>query len=426
MSKSATSANLSPAWKQEVNRRVAAHMSHKAPLAREPQLIHDGRPAHRNRAALAAARVAERYAQAPSYSELLADDARNAMRAAEAASKAAQEAQEAAQCVLDGLEAAVAAEWAQRPEFEASNTPASPEPSESQPTETASSVSEARELAPSWRLGDPALGLAPASGRAPALHRSGHEQVPTSLVASTTLLEDSFADDPGEPIYANLIQFPRQMIATRRMRPRRAEGPLAAELAQPQLSIFEVDPASVSIEPPPTVDEPATPVWMRSEESRIEFAPQPDEELLEEPEPQPAQQSIKLAPLNRRLMALMVDVSLILATFVSVALLVVFRASQLPGLRSFELSSALAVLAISVAYLVLFLGLAQSTPGMRYAGVALSTFEGQHPGRGQRCERLAALFLSIVSLGFGLVWALLDQDNLMGHDRLSKTYLRML
>src|ERR1700744_2963805 len=69
---------------------------------------------HRNdpasRAAQAAARVAARYANAPSYNEMLAGEARAAMAAAEAASRAARAAQAAAQSVLDSLEAASQAE----------------------------------------------------------------------------------------------------------------------------------------------------------------------------------------------------------------------------------------------------------------------------------------------------------------------------
>lgn len=82
------------------------------------------------------------------------------------------------------------------------------------------------------------------------------------------------------------------------------------------------------------------------------------------------------------------------------------------------------MLAIGAAYQALFMVLARATPGMRFAGIALSTFEGQHPGLAQRWMRLAALLLSVLPLGLGLVWALLDDDHLMGHDRLSKTYMR--
>jgi len=214
------------------------------------------------------------------------------------------------------------------------------------------------------------------------------------------------------------------MVATRRMRPRRAEGPLADTPAQPQLSIFEVDPGSISTEAAPEADEPAAPVWMRAEESTSRFEPQPVESLREEAAPRTKQGSIKLAPLNRRLMALVVDASLILAAFLSFALLIVSRAGHLPGPRTIELTAALALLFFGAAYQALFVALTRATPGMRYAGIALCTFEGQLPSQVQRCMRLAALILSVLPLGLGLVWALFDEDRLMGHDRLSKTYLR--
>jgi len=86
LSTSAVLADLSPSWKQEVNRRLAAHLSRKGTSAAEtnaprlrPRLAQPGRRA--------AARVAARYAKAPSYSEMLANEARAAVRAAEAASR---------------------------------------------------------------------------------------------------------------------------------------------------------------------------------------------------------------------------------------------------------------------------------------------------------------------------------------------------
>ena len=51
----------------------------------------------------------------------------------------------------------------------------------------------------------------------------------------------------AQPIPANLIEFPREIIATRRMRPRLGDGP--GEADPQQLSIFEVDPNTVSTDP---------------------------------------------------------------------------------------------------------------------------------------------------------------------------------
>jgi uncharacterized RDD family membrane protein YckC len=124
-------------------------------------------------------------------------------------------------------------------------------------------------------------------------------------------------------------------------------------------------------------------------------------------------------------MALMVDAGIILATFLSVALLFASNARQLPGPRVVELCSALVVLGIAAAYQALFLTLVRATPGMWYSGIALCTLDGCHTSRAQRCGRLTALLLSVLPLGLGLAWALFDDAHLTWHDRLSKTYLRM-
>jgi uncharacterized RDD family membrane protein YckC len=62
------------------------------------------------------------------------------------------------------------------------------------------------------------------------------------------------------------------------------------------------------------------------------------------------------------------------------------------------------------------------TPGMRFAGLRLVDFDGRRPEREQRAIRLAASLLSIVSAGLGLVWALVDEENLTWHDHISKTF----
>ena len=89
-----------------------------------------------------------------------------------------------------------------------------------------------------------------------------------------------------------------------------------------------------------------------------------------------------------------------------------------------ELGAALALLAIGAAYQAFFFTLARATPGMRYAGIGLSTLDGFIPSRAQRCRRLMALPLSVLPVGLGLAWALFDDNRLTWHDRLSRTYLR--
>lgn len=410
MSTSTSAANLFPDWKQEVNRRIAAHRNNRAPLMVNSKGIEGNRSALGSRAAQAAARVAKRYAQAPSYSAMLAEEALAAVRAAEAATEAAQEAQAAVQSMLEGLEAAAAA-----PESATTLAHA--------PLETLEPVL-AVHLVPDPLLSQP-HDFDERPLVSPRIQSSPRIQLSAAIEREESFQTSDELRGADQPIYANLIQFPREMVATRRMRPRLAEGPLAAAPGLAQLSIFEVDPGTISTGAAPAINEPAAPLWMRAEFATIAVEPQSEEDFLEQQalQPQPSN-PIRLAPLGRRLMALVVDASLVLAVFVFVAMQFVSHAKQMPSPRLVEFGAVLAVLAISAAYQALFLTLTKATPGMLYAGIALCTFNGHSPSREQRSRRLTGLLLSVLPLGLGLVWALFDDDHLTWHDRRSKTYLR--
>ncbi len=62
------------------------------------------------------------------------------------------------------------------------------------------------------------------------------------------------------------------------------------------------------------------------------------------------------------------------------------------------------------------------TPGMRFAGLRLVNFDGRLPDRDQRAFRQVSSMLSVLSAGLGLVWALVDEENLTWHDHISKTF----
>jgi uncharacterized RDD family membrane protein YckC len=399
-------ASLFPSWKDEVNRRVAEHKSRRSGPANESEARADIHPVGTGRAAQAAARVAARYKNAPSYSEMLAEEAHAAIRAAEAAQKAADDAHAAAQMVLADLRAAsgVADPGLQpiprrEPELQLMAVPLESHEPAAAHTESTAQTED-----------DPfaEMRLAPLEPALPA--------------AELTEVELS------EPVHANLLQFPREMVATRRMRPRRAEGPLASLESAPQLSIFEVDPAAVSTQPSaPVVNEPIAPDWMRPEWSATQVETQAQAEIVEEPAVQeaPAHAVVGLAPVNRRLIAIMVDGSLTVAAFAGIVALAARAGGLLHSPRAFEVGAALALLLVSAAYQTLFSSLTKATPGMWYAGIGLCTIDGYIPERAQRYRRLLALPLSVLPLGLGLAWSLFDEDHLTWHDRLSGTYLRM-
>ncbi|HEV2484844.1 MAG TPA: RDD family protein [Terracidiphilus sp.] len=446
-------ATPSPSWKQEVNRRIAEHKNRKGSSSTEPEGHSEAHHSASSRAVAAAARVAARYAKAPSYSEQLADEARAAVRAAEAASRAALEAQAAAESVLAGLEAASAAE----PAWEVHTSPSVIEerqagranstaewafddvPTESKVTKDQTSDGHGFEIR--WEPDLPVRHTEPAGGR--AKYGSDFFEVDmTDWRKNARPAQEAIDGEAIEiveaalPIHANLIEFPREIVATRKVRPRRAEGPYAALAEQGmQLSIFEVDPGAISIEPVASdvMDEASAPAWTGPEWSGIKLDAQPPREFLDEspqeylkePEPREAEaQNVLLAPLSLRLMALVVDGALIMGAVLTIVAMAAANMKDLPSFRAVELGVAAAMLVASALYISLFYALANGTPGMKYAGISLCTFEGHNPTRSQRCGRLVSLILSVLPLGLGMVWAIFDDDHLSWHDRLSRTYLR--
>jgi uncharacterized RDD family membrane protein YckC len=154
----------------------------------------------------------------------------------------------------------------------------------------------------------------------------------------------------------------------------------------------------------------------------MELQPQMEAEVEEEPS-QPAV-VLHVASMDYRILAGVVDGSLILGAFVAAGVMAASRVAELPAMRVCEMWAAAGLLLTAAIYLTVFTALTEMTPGMRWAGVSLCTFDEQIPTRKQRSERLAALMLSLLPMGLGMVWSLFDEDRLSWHDRLSKTYLR--
>jgi len=336
---------------------------------------------------------------------MLAEEARAAMRAAQAAQRAAQQAHAAAQMVLAGLEAA-----------------SSPAPSLHAAHANSEVASHAAAAAQADADPFAAMRLQPLEEQQPPRNSAGPGESDFSA--------------PAQPLPANLIQFPREMVAARRMRPRRAEGPLASLEPTAQLSIFEVDPAAVSTQPAGAVAEgPAAPEWMRRPEWPAadldpQFDPQSGAQTQEEPITPPAPPTanspvVDLAPFARRLLAIVIDGSLTLAAALGVLALMSSSGVLSHSPRVVSLAAALVLLLVCGAYQALFSALDHATPGMWYASMGLCTLDGCVASRAQRLRRLLVLPLSVLPLGLGLAWSLFDEDRLTWHDRLSGTYPRL-
>lgn len=386
-------------WKQEVNRCLAEHRSRKGPVTAGPRVVATAHRDQSRRGAEAAARVAERFAHAPSYLDMLVDQPQR-MHADEAHFAAVE-------TEAEPMTAGFQANSEGAPAWETAAMGA---------TEDAKARSSEQPI--------PIVQATEPRGDARLFGSAGTEFLnpPSNAWSESGAPEEIQAED-AELIHGNLIEFPREVVATRRIRPRLVEGPYAG-VRDAQLSIFEVDPEVISteVEPP---EAKAAEEWNGPEWSGIRLDAQPAEEIGEFAEPGAAVAAeIELAPLSRRLLALTVDGTLICAAVLAAGAMFAANASSLPGPRGMGIAAGAALVVAAVLYELLFFTLAQATPGMKYAHIGLRTFGDEKPTREQRWRRLAAIGLSVLPAGLGLMWALFDEQSLCWHDRLSQTYLK--
>ena len=410
--------------------------------------------------------MAARYAKAPTYSQMQAEEARVAVRAAEIATKVALDAQAVAETALAELHAATQERAPRRQAVvQTIAAPAripevapvvSPEPLQAP---VAGQVSATVETAPveAGLTSGPQVEPAPPRPEPPAERRvfgirwdpdlpvrpvekkpaprKAQEEFELSVEDwwSPGEVADSLRNNPIEigdaDSHANLIQFPRELVATRKMRPRLAD-PHAEVItdAEGQLSIFEVDPATISTEAVALGAEQAAAasIWNRPDWSGIRLDRQPVDVLASARDVDPALAALPVASLGVRLMAAAVDCALILASFVVVGFLLAHNVQHPPTGKAAEVLGVAALALIGMVYYALFFALPVSTPGMMYAGIGLCTFDDQSPTRAQLRRRLGAMLLSLLPVGLGLVWSIFDDDHLSWHDRYSQTYLRKL
>lgn len=123
-------------------------------------------------------------------------------------------------------------------------------------------------------------------------------------------------------------------------------------------------------------------------------------------------------------MATVVDGSLILAAFFAAAVWSSGHLHSVPAVKTTEMIAGTGIVLCGLAYYTMFFAMGTITPGMRYAGIALSTFDDEVPNRVQLRRRLGATLLSLLPVGLGFVWSVFDEDHLSWHDRISQTYLR--
>ena len=145
----------------------------------------------------------------------------------------------------------------------------------------------------------------------------------------------------------------------------------------------------------------------------------------EQAESRAAALEMMVAPMSDRLLAGIVDGALVTLAFLAAAVVVIASTEHPPAGRMALVAAGFGLLLFGLLYQWLFLSYAEEgTPGMRYARIALCTFDDDNPSRQQMRMRIPALVLAAVPAGLGLLWALFDGKRLGWHDRWTRTYQR--
>ena len=437
------------ALKQQVAERLAAHRSRRAHPSAAHLIPIGEQKIPKTKMNRIAAAVAERYAQTQSYRDFLAAEAERAIDAANAAAEIANRNAEAVTIAQQQLLAEL--EYWIEPEQQA--TDAGPDISKStvqvedqHTIAIADTPEQAQVVMPSapLQVTHPVPGATVrlyedvGSRQRPSVDRGRSNQATHADAIldeeENFLLDDEiafrqtpvFAEPAGPtvPIPANLIEFPRQLVALRKARPRIAEGPLREEAdaapASAQLRIFEVEADQISTAASlGTGVETVVPEWSTI---HLDAAP-----VAAAPEDRPELQALlplETASLNLRLMAAAVDGCILGAAAIAVFAAFALRVADLPSAPIAAMGVSATFLILFILYQLLFFTFADATPGMRYARIGLCTFSDENPTRTQMRRRTWAILLSACPLGIGFLWALLDDDRLSWHDRISRMYQR--
>ena len=404
--------------KQVVAERLASHRSRRMRMAGDAaanghRVESDAGHTQTSRATQIAAAVAARYAESESYRVYLAAEAEKAMAAAAVAARSAQAIATAQRALLDELDELDVARSTQERASRQEAVSASAKSFSQTPARVESGGFKVRLYEDVGRLN--------VTVRPVSVEEDLEESRMLEEELAFRLSPDAEQYAPAQGIAGNLLEFPRQLVATRKARPRYAEGPLAADAGHEQegaqLRIFEVNATQISAAP---VEESAAPEW-----SSIWLdAPMVQAEAVVEEAPFSAAIRPQTAPVAQRVMAVVVDGALIAASFVGFATVVAYRLPVLPAPLIAAGASAGTLAVLFTIYRMLFFTFGDATPGMRYARVGLCTFGDDNPTRKAMRRRTFAILLAGCPLGLGFLWACLDEDRLGWHDRISRMYPR--
>jgi uncharacterized RDD family membrane protein YckC len=239
----------------------------------------------------------------------------------------------------------------------------------------------------------------------------------------------------GKPEPTKVIRFPRTQPAyvptVEEIMLNDLEPVAPAPEAPRIMEAYDAEPMEMELEPidpiDPTEIEPVARPSLQGQQ--MDLLPSFDDIHLEPEEPRIDKdcEVIPLpAPMHQRLVAGLVDVGIVFIATAAFALTFVEVAEGIPHSNMTMLCMLAAGGIFWLVFQYIFLVYRRATPGMNFAGLELCTFEGKATTMFDRQSRAAASALSGFSMGLGYFWALVDEDRVGWHDRISRTHVRAL
>jgi uncharacterized RDD family membrane protein YckC len=129
-----------------------------------------------------------------------------------------------------------------------------------------------------------------------------------------------------------------------------------------------------------------------------------------------------VASIPHRMVAGFLDLSMVLIALTLCGVVVVLVGGSLEFTRTQQTAFALGAVAMLLFYHLLWAIAGTESPGMRWAQLKLVNFSGTTPEPRQYVHRALGMMFSILPGALGLFWALLDEETLTWHDRMSRTF----
>ncbi|QOY90241.1 RDD family protein [Paludibaculum fermentans] len=130
-----------------------------------------------------------------------------------------------------------------------------------------------------------------------------------------------------------------------------------------------------------------------------------------------------VAPVSLRGMAALFDAGLVLGMMGLFLLTVRLSLGMIPTGTAFYFCYGFATILIAGVYKLLFCMFGQVTLGLQGAHLQVVSFDGHRPTVTQRFVRMFSGWISLASVGMGVLWSLADRESLTWHDHISQTFL---